>query len=66
MMNRAAAENYGKKIGVRYYMKNTTGGLYGGYKTLEAAQEAKKRFEKEDKTNPFTKGTTRFIITEAK
>lgn len=66
MMNRAAAEGYGKRIGVRFYLKNTNGGLYGGYKTLEAAQEAKKRFEKEDRKNPWTKGTTKFIITEEK
>lgn len=66
MMNRAQAEAYGKRIGVRYYLKNTNGGLYGGYTTLEAAKEAKKRFEAEDKTNPWTKGTTKFLITEAK
>ena len=66
MMNRAQAEAYGKRIGVRYYLKNTNGGLYGGYTTLEAAKEAKKRFEAEDKRNPWTKGTTKFLITEAK
>lgn len=66
MMNRSQAEAYGKRIGVRYYLKNTNGGLYGGYTTLEAAKEAKKRFEAEDKTNPWTKGTTKFLITEAK
>lgn len=66
MMNRAQAEAYGKRIVVRYYLKNTNGGLYGGYTTLEAAMEAKKRFEAEDKRNPWTKGTTKFLITEAK
>ena len=66
MMTRAEAKAYGKRIGVRYYVKNTKGGLYGGYKTLEAAQEARKRFEAEDKENPWTKGTTKFLITEAK
>lgn len=66
MMNRAQAEAYGKRIGVRYYLKNTNGGLYGGYTTMEAAMEAKKRFEAEDKRNPWTKGTTKFLITEAK
>ena len=66
MMTRAAAEAYGKRIGVRYLVKNTHGGLYGGYKTLEAAQAEKARFEAEDKRNPWTKGTTRFLIEEAK
>jgi len=66
MMSRAEAEAYGKRIGVRYYLRNTEGGLYGGYTTLEAVQEAKERFEKEDKKNQRTKGKTKFIITEAK
>ena len=66
MMTKEAAIAYGKKIKVRYYVKNTNGGLYGGYKTMEAAQEAKKRFEAEDKENPWTKGTTKFLITETK
>lgn len=65
MMTRVQAEAYGKRIGVRYYLKSTTGGLFGGYKTREAAQEAKKRFEAEDRMNPWAKGTTRFLIEEA-
>lgn len=65
-MNRAAAEAYGKRIGVRYHVKDTRGGLYGGYKTLDAARKAKNRFEAEEKKNPWTKGTTKFIITETK
>ena len=66
MMTREAAIAYGKQIGVRYYVKNTVGGLYGGFKTREAAEDAKRRFEAEDKTNPWTKGTTKFLIVEAK
>lgn len=65
MMTMYGAIEYGKRIGVKYYVKNTHGGLYGGYITLKDAQEAKKKFEKEDKSNPFTKGTTKFIITKA-
>lgn len=65
MMNRATAVAYGKAVGVKYYLKNTSGGLYGGYKTLAAAKNAMKRFEAEDKRNPWTKGTTKFVI-EAK
>ena len=65
MMNRECAIQYGKSIGVKYYVKNTHGGLYGGYVSLKDAEEAKKRFEKDDKNNPWTKGTTRFYIEEA-
>ena len=65
MMTRAGAEAYGKLIGVRYYVHNTKGGLYGGYRTMETAQQAKKRCEAEDKKNPWTKGKTVFIITDA-
>lgn len=65
MMNQNMAISYGKRIGVRYYVKNTHGGLYGGYVNRKDALDAKKRFEIEDKSNPFTKGTTKFIIVEA-
>lgn len=64
MMNRAAAEAYGKQIGIRYRLVNTNGGLYGGYTTKEAALDAKRRFEAEDRKNPWTKGTTKFLIKE--
>lgn len=65
MMTREAAVAYGKRIGVQYYVKNTKGGLYGGYITLENAKKAKKEFEAEDKKNPWTKGTTQFVIVKA-
>lgn len=32
--------------------------------TLEQALSMKKRFEEEDKHNPWTKGSTRFYITK--
>ena len=65
MMTRIGAIEYGKRIGVRYYLENVNGGLYGGYTTKEAAEKAKKKFEAEDKKNPWTKGKTRFVIVEA-
>ena len=66
MLTKTAAIAYGKQIGVRYYVKNTLGGLYGGYTTRKAAEEAKARFEKDDRKNPFTKGKTEFVIVDAK
>ena len=64
-MNREQAIAYGKRIGVRYHVYNNYGCLVGGAKTLEDAQAMKKRFEMEDRRNPWTRGTTRFEIREA-
>ena len=66
MMNRNQAIAYGRHIGVRYHIYNSRGCLVGGTKTLEEAQMMKRRFEIEEKHNPFTGGTTRFEIREAK
>ncbi len=66
MMNREAAIAYGKAIGVRYYVYNSNGCLVGGTKTLKEAQDMKRRFEREERGNPFTGGTTRFEIREAR
>ena len=65
MMDRNSAIAYGKMVGVRYYVKNTHGGLYGGFQDRKSALEFKKRCEKEDKKNPWTNGTTKFIIVKA-
>ena len=65
-MNTAGAIAYGKRIGVRYHIYNSNGCLVGGTKTREAAEAMKARFEREDRQNPWTKGTTRFEIRETK
>ena len=66
MMNREQAIAYGKRIGVRFHIYNSNGCVVGGTKTLEQAEAMKKRFEIEDKKNPWTKGTTRFYIKPAR
>ncbi len=66
MMNREQAIAYGRHIGVRYHIYNSRGCLVGGATTLEYAQAMKRNFEIEERTNPWTKGTTRFEIREAK
>lgn len=66
MMNREQAIAYGKYIGVRWHIYNSNGCLVGGTKTLEQAQAMKRRFEIEERTNPWAHGTTRFEIREAK
>ena len=63
-MTKDQAIEYGKRVGVRYYIYNSYGCLVGGAKTLDQAQEMKRRFEADDRTNPWTKGTTRFEIRE--
>lgn len=62
MMTRAAAEAYGKRIGCKYYLYNEHGGLLGGYKTREAAEAGKKRFEKEYETDPWNKNEKVHIV----
>ena len=66
MMNREQAIAYVKHIGVRWHIYNDRGCLVGGTKTLEQAQAMKRRFEIEERKNPFTGGKTRFEIREAK
>lgn len=66
MMNRNQAIVYGRHIGVRWHIYNSNGCLVGGTKTLEQAQEMKRRFEIEKCNNPFTGGKIRFEIREAK
>ena len=66
MMNLQQAIAYGKTIGVKYYVYNDCDCLMGGTQTLEEAEAMKKRFEIEDKKNPWTKGTTKFYIKPAR
>lgn len=63
-MNLNQAIEYGRRIGVRYYVKNSAGCIIGGTKTKAQAEEMKKRHEADDKKNPWTKGTTKFYIEE--
>ena len=65
MMNLNQAIAYGKRIGVRFYVLNDNDCIMGGTQTLEQAEAMKKRFEIEDKRNPWTKGTTQFYIQPA-
>lgn len=46
-MNKEQAIAYGKRNGVKYYVKNSLGGLLGGTKTYEQAVEMKSRLEAE-------------------
>lgn len=47
MMNKEQAIAYGKRMGAKYYVKNSLGGLFGGTKTYEQAVEMKSRREAE-------------------
>lgn len=58
MMNKEQAIAYGKRIGVKFYVMNSNGGLLGGYTTREAAEEARQRFQREYNHNPWNKGMT--------
>lgn len=56
MMNRHEAEEYGRKMGCKFYVRNNQGGLLGGFRTREAAEQHKAKCEEELRTNPFCKG----------
>ena len=45
MMNKAQAIAYGKRMGVKYYVKDNRGGLLGGTRTYEQAVEMKSKWE---------------------
>lgn len=45
MMNKEQAIAYGKRTGVKYYVKNSLGGLLGGTKTYGQAVDMKRRLE---------------------
>lgn len=44
MMNLNQAIAYGNQMGVKFYVRNSNGGLMGGTKTREQAQAMKKEF----------------------
>ena len=61
-MNLAMAIEHGKRVGVRFYVMNDKNCIMGGTQTREQAEDMKLRFEAADRTNPWTKGNTRFYI----
>ena len=64
MMNLNQAVAYGKRVGVKFYVRNSNGGLMGGTKTRKQAQAMKKEFEERYKNDTFNKGL-KFYIEEA-
>lgn len=61
MMNLNQAVAYGKRVGVKFYVRNTNGGLMGGTKTRKQAQAMKKEFEERYKNDPFGKDLKFYI-----
>lgn len=47
MMNRTWAEEYGRKTGCKFYVYNSKGCLIGGFRTKDAAEDCKRRWEKD-------------------
>ena len=62
MLNLTQAIEHGKRVGVRFYLMNDKNCIMGGTQTLEQAEDMKRRFEADDRRNPWTKGTIRFFI----
>ncbi len=66
MLNLNQAIQHGRAVGVRFYIKTSSGAIFGGTKTCKQADAMKRRFEVEDRQNPWTKGTTKFVIEEVR
>ena len=60
-MNKEQAISYGKRIGVKYYVKNSNGGLLGGTTTKEAAIEMQQRWQEEYRNDPWNKDIKVYI-----
>lgn len=65
MMNKEQAIAYGKRNGVKYYVKNSLGGLLGGTKTYEQAVEMKNRWAAEMANNSFAPSNVEVFVVEA-
>lgn len=61
MMNLNQAIAYGNQMGVKFYVRNSNGGLMGGTKTREQAQAVKKEFEERYKNDAFNKDLKFYI-----
>lgn len=60
MMNQSTAIAYGKRIGVKYYVKNNYGGLMGGYVHRKDAEKARDKWQAEK--NPWNPDVKYFVV----
>lgn len=61
-MNLQEAIAYGKRTGVKYYVRNDHGGLIGGTKTYEQAVDMKNRYEAEMANDPFNPDIKAYVV----
>lgn len=61
MMNLNQAIAYGQRVGVKFYVRNSNGGLMGGTKTRKQAEAMKKEFEERYKNDAFNKNLKFYI-----
>ena len=64
MMTLNQAITYGKRTGVKFYVKTASGAIFGGTRMRKDAEAMKRGFEADDRKNPWTKGSTKFVIEE--
>lgn len=65
-MNKEQAIAYGKTVGVKFYVKNTNGGLIAGYTTREEAEKKAAEENEVYATHPWHKGENlKAYVTEA-
>lgn len=61
-MNLQEAIAYGKRTGVKYYVRNSHGGLVGGTVTYEQAVDMKNRYEAKMAHDPFDPGLKAYVV----
>lgn len=61
MMDQTQAMLYGRKKGCKYYVRNSNGGLLGGFASYKSAAECKARWEEEYRDDPWNDGVTVYI-----
>lgn len=66
MMTRRQAERYGKALGCKFYVRGSTGGLFGVFKTREAAEDCKRRQEKMLRESPWDCSNIKIYVEEAR
>lgn len=61
-MNLQEAIAYGQRTGVKYYVKNSRGGIVGGTVTYEQAVDMKNRYEAKMAHDPFDPGLKAYVV----
>ena len=62
MLTLKQALDHGRQVGVRFLVYNSYGAIVAGATTREVAEQLAKKHRREDRHNPWTRGTTQFFV----